>query len=135
MLICFSAWKILLLWYKCQINSDLKLSLLHNVKFNFWVIFLLLDFFRFWTRFSRKNYFVIFAWINIYFCNKKLVLFCFLAVHNSSIGDLVTDSLTDWGKTPCNTSAVQTEFYRKGGGVENPFQMECGSSSVNINYY
>ena len=25
-------------------------------------------------------------------------------------------------------SAVQTEIRRKGGGVENPFQMECGSS-------
>ena len=31
-------------------------------------------------------------------------------------------------------SAVQMEIRRKGGGVENPFQMECGSSSVNINH-
>ena len=40
------------------------------------------------------------------------------------------------GKPLYKKSAVQTEIHRKGeGGVENPFQMECGSSSVNINHY
>ena len=38
------------------------------------------------------------------------------------------------GKPLYKKSAVQTEIRRK-GGVENPFQMECGSSSVNINHY
>ena len=42
------------------------------------------------------------------------------------------------GKPLYKRSAVQTEIRRKGGGGgggENPFQMECGSSSVNMNHY
>ena len=41
------------------------------------------------------------------------------------------------GKPLYKRSAVQTEIRRKGGGggVENQFQIKCGSSSVNINHY
>ena len=46
--------KIWILWYKCQITSELKLSLLHIVKFNFGMI-LFSWIFSFWTYFVRKK--------------------------------------------------------------------------------
>ena len=41
------------------------------------------------------------------------------------------------GRPQLKKSAVQMEIRRKRGGgeFENPFQMECGSSSVNTNHY
>ena len=53
---------------------------------------------------------------------------CMITIH------IITNS-NRLGKPLDKKSAVQTEIRRKGGGVKNPFQMECGSSSVNINHY
>ena len=49
--------------------------------------------------------------------------------------NMIINMIAIKGKPLYKKSAVQTEIRRKGGGVENPFQMECGSSSVNINHY
>ena len=39
------------------------------------------------------------------------------------------------GKPHVRILCVQPEFCRKGGGVEIRCQMDCGSSSVNMNHY
>ena len=39
------------------------------------------------------------------------------------------------GKPHVRIFSVQPEFCRKGGGVESPCQMGCGSYSVNMNHY
>ena len=54
--------------------------------------------------------------------------FCFARIFTKMSPD------EELGKPLHKKSTVQTVFVRK-GGVENPVQMECGSSSVNINHY
>ena len=39
------------------------------------------------------------------------------------------------GKPHVRIFSVQPEFCRKGGGVESPCQMGCGTSLVNMNHY
>ena len=50
-----------------------------------------------------------------------------------SIGDDFVPG--DLGKPHVRIFNVQPEFCRKGGGVESPCQMGCGTSLVNMNHY